>query len=76
MILVNPPPSAITSEEAPIIFSRSSEKKMPVILMSPETKTAIYIDCAAPTAAPSLSFSPMRLATNAVAPIASPHPNE
>jgi hypothetical protein len=59
---------------APMSVRRSRAKKMPAIAKGTEAAIATTMHCTAESAAATGSFSPMRRATRAVAPIESPMP--
>ena len=65
-------PSRTTSSLAPITRRSSAPKMAPIVPMATTTSTPSAIACTAARAAPSGSFSPMRRATVAVAPIDRP----
>lgn len=69
---VYPAPSATTAGEAPIAERSCGANQAPVPLMIAATTTPTPIIWTAAVAAPSLSFSPTRRATIAVAPADSP----
>ena len=65
-------PSAITSLLAPISLNISAAKTTPAMLMITVTTNAIIMDCAPACEALSGFFSPIRLATTAVAAVLKP----
>ena len=72
MMRVKVVPSLTTSSEAPMIRSISAANTIPIMLIITVTASAITIDCIPACAAASGFFSPIRLATTAVAAVLKP----